>query len=240
VTSPIKIGVFPLGATSGPPTGILSVPGSTYSQGSAIAADHRGGLWVTWEEFPSSSATIGSIWMAHWRGPHAGWGAPMQISDSNFKDLPSPLPGFSFRDNSFPAIALHNGQANVVWCSYDTGVGRCYWWVAGAYVALSDAGGDQFFPSIATDTTGQFYFSWSQTNQAAGTYDQFERIVGTVTKISTAPSYPNEDQVFGGAFIGDYNGIARMGGGVFPIWTDMRRNDPLYGGKAEDAMVYAP
>jgi len=240
VTSPIKIAVFPVGSSSGPPIGILSVPGSTYSQGSAIVADKNGGLWVAWEEFPSSSATTGSIWLAHWRGPRAGWAAPFQITDSNFKDLPSPLPGFAFRDNSFPAIAIHNGSPNVVWCSYDTGVGRCYWWVSGAYVALSDTGGDQFFPSIVVDTNAQFSFSWSQTNQATQTYDQYLRVNATVTKISTASSHPNQDNVFGGAFIGDYNGIARIGTTAYPIWTDLRRNDPLYGGKAEDAIVYAP
>jgi hypothetical protein len=238
VTSPIKIAVFPLGSNSGPPIGVLSVPGSTYSQGSAIVTDKHGGLWVAWEEFPAAGGN-GSIWLAHWRGPSAGWASPFKITDSNFKDLPSPLPGFAFRDNSFPAIAIHNGAPNVVWCSYDTGKGRCYWWVAGAYVALSDTGGDQFFPSIVVDTAAQFSFSWSQTNQANQSFDQFERIGGNVTKISTASSFPNQDQFFGGAFIGDYNGIARIGTVAHPIWTDLRRNDPL-GGKAQDAMVYSP
>ncbi len=190
VTSPIKIAVFPVGSSSGPPIGILSVPGSTYSQGSAIVADKNGGLWVAWEEFPSSSATTGSIWLAHWRGPRAGWAAPFQITDSNFKDLPSPLPGFAFRDNSFPAIAIHNGSPNVVWCSYDTGVGRCYWWVSGAYVALSDTGGDQFFPSIVVDTNAQFSFSWSQTNQATQTYDQYLRVCSAGRSSATTTGSP--------------------------------------------------
>jgi hypothetical protein len=82
--------------------------------------------------------------------------------------------------------------------------------------------------------------SWSQTNQAAGTFDQYLYNGGTVSKISTASSFPNQDLFFGGAFIGDYNGMAVSGPAIHPIWTDLRRNDPQYGGKAQDAMVYSP
>jgi len=39
VTSPIKVAVFATGASSVAPSTILSVPGSTYSQGSSIASD---------------------------------------------------------------------------------------------------------------------------------------------------------------------------------------------------------
>ena len=37
---------------------------------------------------------------------------------------------------------------------YDTGGGRCYLYVNGTVSMVSDNGGDQFFPSIATDANG--------------------------------------------------------------------------------------
>src|SRR5207248_11740094 len=73
VPSPIKVAVFPLGGQSVPPLAILKVPHSHYSQGSSMATDGHGGFWITWEEFPSSSATVGSIWLAHWKGVGQGW-----------------------------------------------------------------------------------------------------------------------------------------------------------------------
>src|SRR2546425_991268 len=109
VASPIVVAVFHSGATSGPPIKTVKVPGSTYSQGSAMAADGRGGFWIAWEEFPSPDATIGSIQLAHWR-PGVGWVGPQTISPAGVVDPPSPLPGVFFRDNSFPVITVGRGQ----------------------------------------------------------------------------------------------------------------------------------
>jgi len=238
--APIKVAVFPLGPNSVPPSGVLSVPGSTYSSGAALAPDGHGGFWIAWEEFQFPTTLPGSIWLAHWKGKVQGWGAPMKISPAGFQDLPSPLPSFAFRDNSFPAITLVNGQPNVVWCSYDSGKGRTYWWANGAIATVSNSGDDQFFPSVGTETNGQVAISWSQTNRTAQTFDQYLSVGGVVTKISTASSFPNQDVFFGGTFIGDYNGMAVNATTPHPIWTDLRRPDPQYGGKAQDAMVYSP
>src|SRR5436309_10121897 len=68
VPLPIVIFVFDNGPASTPPIRKLKAPGSTYSQGSAMASDGRGGLWITWEEFPSPDATIGSIQVAQLDG----------------------------------------------------------------------------------------------------------------------------------------------------------------------------
>jgi len=234
VTSPIKVAAFTGGSTSVPPKRILSVPGSTYSQGSAMASDGRGGFWITWEEYPSSSAPIGSIMLAHFR-QHGGWAAPQRISPARFTDLPSPLPGFSFRDNSFPMIAVVAHQPNVVWTSYDTGVGRCYLWSSGSVKKVSDSGGDQFFPAIAADSVGALAISFSQTKASDSSYDRYLSFNGSVTIVSTASSFPNSDPFFGGAFIGDYEAITTLGGTAHPIWTDVR--GPSF---AQNAMVYSP
>jgi hypothetical protein len=242
VTAPIYIAVFPLGPTSVPPIAKLKVPGSTYSSGSSLASDGAGGFWITWEEFPGNSLP-GQIMLAHWRQGH-GWGPPVQISSAGFQDLPSPLPGFAFRDNSFPvlAMALQQGHLKpvVAWCSADSGrPGRTFLYSGGTATVLSNSGDDQFFPSIGVSGTN-IMVSWSQTNRAAATFDQYLYNGGTVSKISTASSFPNQDLFFGGAFIGDYNGMAVSSTFVHPIWTDLRRNDQQYGGKAQDAMVYSP
>ncbi|HEX9236524.1 MAG TPA: hypothetical protein VF972_09625 [Actinomycetota bacterium] len=233
VPSPIKVAVFAAGGSSGPPKKILSVPGSTYSQGSSMIPDGHGGFFITWEEFPSPSATVGSIKLAHFK-KGIGWNTPSTISPPGFQDLPSPLPGgYVFRDNSFPWIALLAGKPRVVWASYDTGVGRVYLWQNGQVSTVSDSGGDQFFSSVFADGS-KLEISWSQTMSSNQSYDQYLSDGGVVSKISTASSFPNKDTFFGGSFIGDYNTTTGLNGAAHPVWTDIR--GPTY---AQNTMVYA-
>jgi len=242
VPSPIKVAVFGQGASSGAPSQILPVPGSTYSQGSSIQSDGSGGFWLAWEEYPSASATVGAIKLVHYDG--TAFEAPQTISPSGFTDLPSPLKGFSFRDNSFPALAVIGSQPSVVWTSYDTGVGRAYLWTPShAASAVANSGGSQFFPSITGDGSGGAFIAYSQINAGTQSYDQWLAHVTSTTattKISTASSYPNNDAFFNGQFIGDYNGITAAAGTAHPIWTDIRGSDPNYPGFEMDAMAYAP
>jgi hypothetical protein len=240
VTSPIKVAIFPTGSSSVAPTTVLSVPGSTFSQGSSIKADGAGGFWIAWEEFPSASATVGAIMLAHFNG--TGWNTPATISPTTFTDLPSPLPGFSFRNNSFPALAVVNGSPKVVWTSYDTGVGRAYLWEGTKASAIHKRGGSQFFPAIYPDGSGGVFVAFSQVNlpvslSATGdnSYDQWLVQGSTVTRVSTASSFPNQDKFFSGRFIGDYNGLA----GAHPIWTDIRGPDPNFATFEMDGMVSA-
>ena len=243
VTSPIKVAVLPTGSSSVSPSQILPVPGSTYSQGSSIQPDGQGGFWIAWEEYPSASATTGSIQLAHWTG--TGWAvlsganAWETISPLSFTDLPSPLPGFAFRDNSFPALAVANGNPEVAWTAYNSGSGpgRAYLWSSGSATMLSNSGGDQFFPAIAPDGSGGVFVSYSQVNAGQGTYDQWLWHGASPTKVSTAPSNPSQDAFFSGQFIGDYNGMTLLSGQAQPIWTDIRSADPTYPGWEMDSMT---
>src|SRR5919198_1777398 len=242
VPSPIKVAVFPQGASSVPPTTILSVPGSTNSQGSSIQGDGTGGFWIAWEEYPTPSSTIGSIKLVHYTGT---FGAAQTISPAGFTDLPSPLPGFSFRDNSFPALTVVGGQPEVTWTSYDTGVGRAYLWTpTQAATIISASGGSQFFPAIAADGSGGTYVSYSQITAGTQSYDQWlAHVTGagtTTTKVPTASSFPNNDAFFRGQFIGNYRVITATAGTAHPIWTDIRSPDPNYPGFGMDAFVYSP
>ena len=137
-----------------------------------------------------------------------GGDRPKTISPAGFTDLPSPLPGFVFRDNSFPMIAFGGNKPRVVWSSYDTGAGRTYLYSGGHVSIVSNTGGDQFFPAVAIDTNGKLAVSWSQTDETGRpSYDRYLSYLGAVTKISTASSFPNNDPIFGGAFIGDYEAM---------------------------------
>jgi hypothetical protein len=198
-----------------------------------MATDGRGGFWIAWEEFSSPTDITGEIRLAHW-DTHTHWTSPRTISPVGFTDLPSPLPGYVFRNNSFPAMTYSGGYPRVVWTSYDTGVGRTYLWSRGHVTAVSNTGDHQFFPSISGDGHGGFAISWSQTKDSDESFDQYLWYGGSVTKVSTASSFPNLDPFFAGAFIGDYNSIVALNADPHPIWTDLR--GPSY---QQYAMVYA-
>jgi hypothetical protein len=225
VTSPIQVAVLPAGAASVAPTTVLDVPGSTYSQGSSVAADGAGGFWIAWEEFPTAASTSGEIRLAHrgvggWQPfPGNGGLAWETISPPGFRDLPSPLPGFRFRTDSFPAHAHGGGSPWVAWASADDGVGRVRLWSGGPGApAVSDAGGDQFFPALAADGSGGAFVSYGQT-APGGTYDWYLTDGGAASRVSRTSSTPNDDPFFAGQFVGDYSGIAVSGGKPYPIWT---------------------
>jgi Fibronectin type III domain len=248
VTSPIKVAVLGTGASSVAPSTILNVPGSAYSQGSSIKPDGQGGFWIAWEEWSSgSSSATSSIRIAHWIG--SGWEALsgsqqwLKISSPGFTDLPDPLPGFAFRDNSFPMLAMVGGQPWVTWTSADTGVGQAYVWKgSGQATVVSSSAGDQFFPAIAADGSGGAYVSYSQTNRSQGTYDQYLAHVTSSTsvgKVSEKSSNPSQDAFFSGQFIGDYNGITLVGGAAMPIWTDISHTDVNYPGWQMDSVTVA-
>ncbi len=229
--STIQVAQFRLGPNANPPTQVFEVPGTGNSQGCAMAADGHGGFWITWEE--GSSIRLG-----HWlRG---FWSDLWKVSPQGFRDLPSPLPGYNFRTDSFPSVAVVRGSPYVVWASYDSGAGRTYLWAHGTLTTVSDTGGDQFFASIGSSPSG-YAISWSQTGPKR-TFDQYLWFQGAVSRISTARSKPNKDCRFDppGSFIGDYNSTIMNGAEPMPIWTDLRRHSQACDGRAQDAMVYVP
>jgi hypothetical protein len=258
VASPIRVDEIGPGAT-GTVTSLGTVPGSTNSQGSSIAPDGAGGIWVAWEEWPSPTATVGTIKLNHWT-PGSGWGAATTISPSTFEDMPSPLPGFAFRDNSFPALAMSGTTLYATWCAFNstldpahgaqTQKARCSLYVkpatgATSLTTLDPNGGHEFFPAVRGDGSGGAWISYSKENlngdgSSAGTYDTYKwhSTNGTATKVSTASSDPSQDNFFSGQFIGDYNGlVVDANGGGHPIWTDIRGPDPNYATWEMDAVT---
>jgi hypothetical protein len=124
---------------------------------------------------------------------------------------------------------------NVVWCSYDSGVGRAYLWSGGTVEAVKDSGGNQFFPAIVA-RGDRVWITFSQTNQARHSYGQFLVDGSRATKVSTRPSLPNQDgSLLHGSFIGDYSSMVLAGSRVVPMWTDVR--PPWFG---DHTMVFVP
>jgi hypothetical protein len=276
VPSPIMVAVFPTGSNSVAPSATFSMPGSHYSQGSSIAADGSGGFWIAWEEYPSASASTGQdILLSHCSFTNTGWtcvmwdgspaSSPNPITEQagyKFKDLQGPLPGFSFRTDSFPALTVVSGEPQVVWTAYNAYnnppssqlVGRAYLWSPTSFQELTPSldpstGNDQFFPAIAPNPAASppVFVSFSQLDAAASTYDSYlwDQDTGEIIT-STAPSVPSNDAFFSGQFIGDYNGMAALSHSqnascgiqaAHPIWTDIRSADPNYAGWEMDAMA---
>jgi hypothetical protein len=101
-------------------------------------------------------------------------------------------------------------------------------------------GKDQFMPWIAVDPTNgnivvMFYDRRADANNllldvyVARSTDGGETFEPNL-KVTTVSSNPLNDPIFGGSFIGDYNGLVVHGNLAYPAWTDMRnRQQDIFG-----------
>ena len=155
-------------------------------------------------------------------------------------DIPSPLPGATFRDNSFPALAIDGSTLHVAWSNWNgtdadvvymrSANGGTTW---SAPTAIGGGPGDQFFPWIAA-RHGTVYASWF--NRASGdtyTIAGAASTNGGATWSAPATVFTATSNVQAGNefsfpncapnFIGDYNGITVDSNGVgHALWTDIR------------------
>ncbi|HKP52205.1 MAG TPA: S-layer homology domain-containing protein [Chloroflexia bacterium] len=174
------------------------------------------------------------------RSTDGGQTFPFFTRISNLVDIPSPLPGTSFRDNPFGAMAADrtvNGYLYAVWADYRNGdadillsrsTDNGNTW--GAPTRVNDDplanGKDQYFPWIASSEDGLVHVAWHDEREdpngaqykAYYTYssDHGATWAGNIA-VSTAPSNPGSS-----TFIGDYAGIDAVPGVVMPVWTDIR------------------
>jgi hypothetical protein len=170
---------------------------------------------------------------------------PFLVSPKN--DNPSPLPGASFRDNSFPNADIDsNGKLYVVWTDYTNGHGvvklatstsnGASWTVS---TAADVSGRSAFYPAVAVDASSHVLIGFNAIDdKPAGTapgagvvsYDAYYVLdsgsgFGAPQKISAASSDPDGSSTNGltGQFIGDYNGADVGSDGTFWFtWTDTR------------------
>jgi hypothetical protein len=224
------------GATYSTPIQISD--GTTFYQGSVPTVGPDGDVYVAWIfgfQIQVDRSTDGGV----------TWGSDETVSFVS--PLPSPLPGASFRVNSFPTIAVdrsggpHHGNIYVAWADAQ-GVGL------GPDILFSrsvDEGATWSPPIRVSDDTNQSYqwFPWMSVGPDGGIdivfFDRRETpgstrfhtfmarstdggaSFGSNIRISEEVSDAVNDG-FGGTFIGDYNGICSTTGGAHPYWTDVR------------------
>ena len=178
------------------------------------------------------------------------FGGPMPVAAVN--DIPSPLGGSSFRDNSFPSADVNqtNGALDVVWANEEgtpptalikfteSNDGGLTWstprTVGGAVGAFN-----AFFPSVAASPDGTHVFvAWpAQTWKAngtpagAGVVAQFaafqvrtDGVWGGAHLLSTAFGDPDGSSTnsLGAQFLGDYATAVASNGTGWFVWTDTR------------------
>jgi len=219
-------------------------------QGSTVVVDTSGTVHVTFESFNGTHDEV--IYARSTDG-----GATFNVTAlAPVDDIPSPLPGATFRDDSFPALALDGSTLHVVWSNWNGSNadvdymrsldGGITW--SNPPLTLAGGAGDQFFPWIAA-RNGKVYASWF--NRAGG--DDSYSIAGSASDDGgatwTAPitlSSATSNVTIGNQFsypsclynfIGDYNAITVDAAGVgHPLWTDIRKDnfDPAKGGADQD------
>jgi hypothetical protein len=220
----------------------ITIPAPTaFSQGSFPVFAAGGDLYVAFENWANATDVNGRIVVA--RVPASG--EPSFEIVTPITDLPSPLPNTKFRTNSFPALAIVNGNLAVTWAeavsghteiklatkpmtSFGSGswsIGRVDADVSGT--ALSVDASDRFFPAIASTGADTLGVTWLD-RRDDGRNKQYRAWTasfsvdssgaatgGTNQPVGTVLSDPSKDPFFRGAFIGDYIGAAYDGNGLF-------------------------
>jgi len=235
------------------------VPISDYSsnQGSIPAVGPNGELYVVWYNYNTSAHR-----MAVSTNGGQSFGPPFHVAYVN--PIPSPLPGGSFRDNSFPTLAVDQNSGNlyVAWNDYSTGDADILFvrstnggqtWSSPLRLNDDPLGNDyhQFFPWLTVAPDGTVYAGWFDSRNdptpysAPFYYDEYVTASsdGGLTwspnaRVSTQSADSGTD--FSGQFIGDYSGIAANNSFVYPAWVDTRRGYQDIFTQANPARKLAP
>jgi len=161
---------------------------------------------------------------------------------ANVNDLPSPLPHGAFRDASYPVLDVgDDGTLHMVWSNWQGGSADIVYtrsdddgasWSRPVTISQETVKSDQFFAWI--DSSGDFvhvgFVDRQYTDDALLDHSYVVSPDGGDTwsqtvRVSTASS-PSNASGFGanctGEFIGDYTGIAAVGGTAHLLWMDGR------------------
>jgi hypothetical protein len=220
-------------------------------QGSLIRTGPDGTVYVFWEGAINHHSEI-LVAISHDGG--VTFGQPQPVTVVN--DIPSPLGGSSFRDNSFPSADVNqvNGDLYVVWANEESNPatalikftqstdGGATW--SGPITVGGRAGAfNAFFPSVAASPDGAHVFvGWpAQTWKAAGTLPRPGVVTQIVafnlrtsgawsggTLLSTATGDPDGSSTnsLGAQFLGDYATAVSSNTTGYFVWTDTRNDVP--------------
>jgi hypothetical protein len=216
-------------------------------QGSTIRTDPNGDVYVFWDDAFENESAILAV-----RSTDGGatFNEPFLVAHKS--DLPSPLPGASFRTNSFPNADIDaRGNLYVAWADYTHSHGV-------VKIARSSDRGDNWRVSTAADVPGRSAFNPALavagshvligfnaiddvpvgTPPGAGVvyYDAYYAFskdegasFGGPVKISATASDPDAAAAnsLTGQFLGDHNGAAAGSDSSFWFsWTDTRNGVP--------------
>jgi hypothetical protein len=218
-------------------------------QGSTIRTDPRGNVYVFWESaVPIQGRLSDAQVFAKSADGGVTFSQPAVVSP--VVDLPSPLPGASFRNDSFPTVDIDqvSGTIYVAWADFRNGRGQVMLSTSSdggaswspARVVLDVANRSAFFPGIAVSPNGKKVTVATQAMDAvaAGTapgagvvsYDSYfaESVNGggfsAPLKISTVSADPDGSSTnsLAAQFQGDYNTLISDNLHAWFIWTDAR------------------
>jgi hypothetical protein len=207
-------------------------------QGAAPAVGPRGEVYVAWQQGNTLRLD---------RSFDGGvtWGNDVFVSAID--PIPSPLPGASFRVNSFPTIAAYRPpfflqtHVYVAWADDSNGgegpdvlfkrsTNEGQTWSAPIRVSDDANQSYQWFPWMAVSPSGDIdvvFFDQRETPFSTRYHTFHAR--SSDGGLSFLPNRRVSDAVsdavhdgFGGGFIGDYNGVTSPSIGVRPFWTDVR------------------
>ena len=222
-------------------------------QGSAVRTAPNGDVYVFFESGTEINGRKTDAQMFV-KSTDGGQTFSEQAVASAVSDIPDPLPGSSFRNDSFPAVDIDqvSGTIHVAWTDFRNGRGQVMLtrsadggtsWTPAAIV-LDVAGRSTFFPGVAVSPDGKRVGVAAQALDAvpAGTapgagvvhYDSYfaESVGGgpfsAALKISTASSDPDGSSTnsLGAQFQGDYNTLISDNQHAWFIWTDARAATP--------------
>ncbi len=221
------------------------------TSGTTVTVNGSGVVRVTFE-----ATSNGHDWVAYATSTDGGASFTTKLL-AIIADIPSPLPGATYRNDSFPAFGMDGRTLHVVWSNWNgtnasilyirSTDGGATW---SSPVNISGSTGDQLFPWVAA-ANGKVYATWF--DRAAGGADTYS-ISGVASTdgggswsapvmVSTAVSDVSQGNRFGfptcaASFVGDYSGITVDNTGVaHSLWTDVRvepstSTDP--GGTSQD------
>ncbi|HEX9340842.1 MAG TPA: sialidase family protein, partial [Thermoplasmata archaeon] len=212
----------------------LSHSPNSQNQGTTVAVGPGGQVYVAWEDFRKDTILFT-------RSLDCGATFEPERPIASIVPVPEPLPGSRYRLDSFPRMAVSQttGTVFVTWADYSTGnadivIARSMD-LGGSWSAPSRvndvATNHQIFPAITTfdgRVDVSFYDSRNDPDGKlldvyyAQSDDDGVSFLPNV-RVTDAPFDPNLGiTAGGGAFLGDYNGIASNAAGVHPIWADNR------------------
>ena len=212
---------------------------TTFSQGSVVQVDGSGHVHIVYETFSHGRDVI-----AHSVSTNGGATFSTQLLAVDH-DVPDPLPGGTYRTNSFPAFSLAGSVLHVVWSDWNgtnahvvyirsTNAGTT--WSKPA--AISGSTGDQFFPWVSAGGS-TVYAGWFDRATPGDTYgvtatgspDSGSHWASPAA-VSTAMSSVATGNLFDFPnclpdFIGDYSGMSTGPDGIGHMaWTDIRADSP--------------